>query len=305
MAITPVGFEGQVNEVSFAKMMNAVGGYGIIGTYAGTDFAITSVAGQRNVLVQGQPSTLWAPGVLVTMDADASPAAGASLNSSGFTRIDLVVMRVNWTTDACALMIVEGTGSSNPVAPTTYNKVPGTVFDVVLAEMTLPHNAGQYSAIRDRRVWLQDGLMVQPNGLVLPDSYPGRLLAEPNDGFLYLGGFGAERWTFEAVKDTSWVTVALAAPGGFTGSVKGRIRNKVARLQFNWTKTGGTITNTDFAVTLPAEWWPSGIDISDGVWAGNSPVRVYFSAGNGQMEFNNVTISPGNLLAGGFSYFVN
>ena len=304
MAITPVGFEGQVNEVSFAKISNALGGAGVVGTYNGTDFAVTSVAGQRNVLVQGQPSTLWAPGVLVTMDADASPAAGASTNTSGFSRIDLVVMRVNWTTDACALMIVEGTGSSSPTAPTNYNKVPGTVFDVVLAEMTLPHNAGQYQSIRDRRVWLQDGLMIQPDSGTLPEETTGRLVAQPDSGALVLAGAGG-RWIFNADRDTSWVTVAIDAPGGFSGSVKGRIRNKVARLQLNWTKIGGTATNADFSVTFPALWWPSGIDISDGVWAGNSPVRVYFSSSTGQMGFNNVTISPGNILAGGFNYFVN
>ena len=299
MAITPVGFEGQVNEAPFAKMTAALGGSGVVGTYNGTDFAATGVAGQRNVLVQGQPSTLWAPGVLVTMDADASPAAGASLNSSGFTRIDLVVMRVNWTTDACALMIVEGTGSSSPTAPTTYNKIPGTVFDVVLAEMTLPHNAGQYQSIRDRRVWLQDGVMAQPAGSTLPETDPGRLLTQPDTGRIILGGFGSERWTFRADSDTDWVTV-MGAPAGFTGSLKGRVRNGFVKLAFNWTKDAvGTGTGVDFSVSLPSGWWPApGVDITETIWAGSNPCRLYISAGTGSMGFNDVTMAAGQIITG-------
>jgi hypothetical protein len=94
MAITPVGFEGQVNEQPFAKMMSAVGGYGILGTVGGTNFAAARVAGSRTVTVQ--PGDLWAPGVHVTMDSVTTPTAVAA-NSTGSNRIDLLVMRVNWT----------------------------------------------------------------------------------------------------------------------------------------------------------------------------------------------------------------
>ena len=301
MAITPVGFTGTVTEVDFAKMMNAVGGYGILGTYNGTDFSVTRVAGSRTVLVQGQPSDLWAPGVLVTMDADASPTASAA-NTSSNPRIDLLVMRVNWSTHACALTIIPGTPLANPEPP-AYNRTPGEVFDVPLAEMTLLPSGADYLAanIRDRRVWLQDGVMAQPDDRVLPDTFPGRLVALPDDGRLIMGGFGQERHTIQPDSDTGWVTVPITAPPGFGGSVKGRIRNGMTKLAFNWTKTGtgtgGTITFGN--VFLPNGWRPGGgVDIVETLWAGANPCRLYISADDGEMGFNNVNMAAGQIIQG-------
>jgi len=305
MAINPVGFVGTVTEVEYSKMMNAVGGHGVIGTFGGTSLAASRVPGSRAMAIQA--GACWAPGVYVEMDATTNSPSSAA-NTSGLPRIDLVVMRINWTTHAAALINIAGTPSSSPQPP-AYNQTPGVVYDVPLCQGLLPHSAADYSettiAQGDRRTWLVDGLLAQTDGSVLPTNAQGRLVSLPEDGKLLLGGFGSERWTFTADKDSGWETVSLVAPGGFSGSVKGRILNKVASLQFNWQKTGGSISNTDFTVQFPTAWWPSGIDISRGVWAGNTPARVYFSAINGQMEFNNVTISTGNILGGGFTYFVN
>jgi len=294
MAITPVGFEGQVNEQPFAKMMNAVGGYGIRGTVGGTNFAAARVAGSRTVTVQ--PGELWAPGVLVTMDSVTTPTAVAA-NSTGANRIDLLVMRVNWTTDTCSLMILVG-GATAP----SYNLNPGVTYDVPLYELVLASGAADYTAVNvaagDIRVWIVDGLPAI-NGDKLPDTFPGRLWTKPFDGEVILGGFGSETWKFKADSDTGWYD-ALPAPAGFSGTMKARVRNGMVKVAFNWTKVGtGTGTNVDFSVTLPSALWPGGsVDVTETIWAGSSPCRLYVSAGTGSMGFNDVTMAAGQIITG-------
>jgi hypothetical protein len=300
MAIDPVGFVGTVSETEFSKIMGAVGGHGVIGGYGGSSLAATRVPGARNMLIQ--PGECFAPGVHVTMDAAASAAAAAPANTSGLPRIDLMVMRINWTTHAAALILIAGTPSSSPEPP-AYNQSPGVVFDVPLCQGVLPHSAADYSATTiaqgDRRVWLVDGLLAQTADSVAPTAFPGRLVTSPDNGKILLGGFGSERWTFRADSDTGWYD-ALTAPAGFGGTMKARIRNGMVKVAFNWTKlVTGTGTDVDFSVTLPSALWPGGgVDITETIWAGSSPCRLYISAGTGSMGFNDVTMAAGQIISG-------
>lgn len=298
MAIIPVGFEGQVNEQPFAKMMNAVGGYGILGTVGGTNFAAARVAGSRTVTVQ--PGTIWAPGVLVTVDAVTTPTAVAT-NSSGSNRIDMLVMRVNWTTDTCALMILVG-GTSPP----SYNLNPGTLYDIPLYKLVLPPGAGEYTdaniAAGDIRTWLVDGNTAIA-GDTLPDTFPGRLWMKPFDGEMLLGGFGSETSTFKAEKVTG-VSTIMGAPSGFTGVVRGWQLNGIAEVEFSWTRTAGTITNLDIDTgPFPAGWRPK-YEINRQLFAINTAIRVGIPSDGGLFRLNNVTISNGNNITGGFTYIV-
>lgn len=297
MAITAKGFTGSVDQVEFAGMMSAVGGHGVLGGYAGTDFLVSRVAGSRTVLVQGQPSRCWVPGVLVTMDADAQPAAAAA-NSSGVPRIDTVVMRVDWSAKTATLTIVTGTPNANPQPP-TLNANPGVLFDIPFADMTLLSGGTDYATanIRDRRVWLQDGTMVTQDDNLLPSTFPGRLVYLPDSERLILGGPGQERATFQAQSDTGWTNV-LPAPAGFTGTLDGRKQNGRTDLDFRWVKSGtGTGTGVEFQVTLPDGWRPGGRDVVKQVWASLNPVRVYIGS-SGVMTFYNVTLQPGQSLSG-------
>jgi len=301
MAIDPVGFVGTVSETEFSKIMGAVGGHGVIGGYGGTSLAATRVAGARNMLIQ--PGECFVPGVHVTMDAAASAAAAAPANTSGLPRIDLMVMRINWTTHAAALILIAGTPGSSPEPP-AYNQSPGVVFDVPLCQGVLPHSAADYSATTiaqgDRRVWLVDGLFAQADGSVAPPNYPGRMVTSPDNGKILLGGFGDEKWTFKAETDSGFYD-ALTAPAGFGGTMKARVRNGEVEVAFNWTKlVTGTGTNVDFSVLLPYDLWPGGgVDITREVWAGSNICRVYISSSTGSMGFNDVTMAAGQILTGG------
>jgi hypothetical protein len=302
MAITAFGFPGSVQEVEFAKMMSAVAGHGLVGTYNGTQFSASRVPGARSMSIQA--GACWAPGVYVEMDATTtSPAAAA--NTSGLPRIDLVVMRVNWSTHAAALINIAGTPNSNPQPP-AFNRQPGVVFDIPLRQAVLPSGDADYTADAiskgDRRYWLKDGVMTQvASSAILPFLNPGALIVHPETGDISVGG-NSTYFTVKASTDTGWSTLSTPAPGGFTGTIKGRKRDGMAMLKITWTKTGGSISNTDFAVAVPDGWFPDGEDINPGVWAANSPVRVYFGA-NGTLNFNNVTIATGNVLQGTFPYF--
>jgi hypothetical protein len=304
MAFNPKGFTGTVNDVEYAKIIGPNGEHGITGDYLGTGFAASSISGVRQMLVQ--PGTLAAPGVIGELtSATVSPVANPLPGGSN-SRIDLLVAAFNWTSKTVILDILEGAVSSSPVPPAPIQN-PGSLFHVPIAQGLLtPTSSGAYATvnIKVRRYWVEGGKFVLPSTTQLPPAAAGAVAIRPDSHQLLVCN-GPSWDTYKAEDDSGWETVSLAAPGGFTGSVKGRIKNGLATLQFNWTKAGGTITNTDFTVAFPSKWWPSGIDISRGVFAANSPVRVYFSQGNGQMTFNNVTISPGNILGGGFTYFVN
>lgn len=301
MAINSKGFTGSVDQAEWAKMMTAASGAGLTTTFAGTGFSAALSAGARTMVVQ--PGELWANGVRVVMDAAATTTA-SSANASGLPRIDLLVMRVNWSTMASALVVIEGTPAGSPQAP-TFSKVPGSVVDIPLYEARLNSGGTAYvsGSLFSRRYWVQDGLYVVPVGTRLPDMPPGRLVVQPGDeGGLLVGSTdSAVPMEFKRWRDTGWLTVGVAAPAGFGGSVKGRIVNGFVQLQFNWTKvTTGTGTNAKFSSDpLPVGWRPGGgVDISAVINAGDNHCRVYISSATGSMQFGPLTMSAGQILNG-------
>lgn len=299
MTITAAGFPGTVTEVEFATMMSGLANYGIIGGYLDNSFAASRVVGSRTVNVQ--PGVAWAPGVLVEMDAVAQPAAAPN-NATGSTRIDLLVMRVNWTTHAAALAII--TGGSATIPP-SFNSVPGTVFDVPLCELPLAPGASDYSTANiangDRRVWLIDGMMVQGSERQAPPLVSGRMLYNPNEGRLAIGG-QSQYFYHSADRDSGWVDAGFATPGGFGGSVKVRLLNQLCCLQFNWTKVGGTSANgAEFDRVIPVGLQSGGIQISTVLLAHNTPFPVAVDETN--IHFGPMPpIATGQQLRGYLSY---
>lgn len=302
MAIISRGFTGSVDQTEWAKMMTAASGSGLLGAFQGTGFN-AAASGTRQLTIQ--PGELWANGVHVNMDAAAATTSSAA-NSSGLPRIDLIVMRVNWGTGASALTVIPGTPAGTPSAP-TFNKNPGVVVDIPLWEARLNASATTYTNLQTRRYWVQDGLYVVPVDTTLPDMPAGRLAVLPRDegGILVGRGDGTAPDEVRTWRDSGWLDVGIAAPGGFGGSVKGRIANGVVELMFNWTKlstsTGSNVTFS--SAPLPIGWRPGGIDISRVINAGDNHCRVYISASTGAMQFGPLTMAAGQILNGGFQYF--
>jgi hypothetical protein len=191
----------------------------------------------------------------------------------------------------------------------SYNLNPGVTYEVPLYELVLASGAAEYTAANvaagDIRVWVVDGMPALA-GSKLPDLFPGRLWTKPFEGKLILGGFGSESWTFTADDQTGVLTALAGAPPGFQGEVKGWQKDGIAELEFSWTRTatGGTITNVDVDTgPLPVGWRPKAT-INRLLFAANLPIRASFPSGNSFFRMNNVTISPGNVISGGFTYVI-
>jgi hypothetical protein len=90
----------------------------------------------------------WIAGVYYENDAEIILAVTA--NSSGSTRLDRIVVRVNWTTNTCALLVVAGTpGAGTAPAPTN----TATTWDLNLGYVTVVNGAATIAAadVKDER----------------------------------------------------------------------------------------------------------------------------------------------------------
>lgn len=288
MSITAKGFTGSVGQSDMAKILAAGASWGILGTYFNTYFNTTRVAGSRTVNVAA--GDLWGPGVFVSSSATAQPAA-SSANITGSPRIDMLVMRLDWTTNpgTATLMIVEGGG-----APPTLWAMPGTKVDIPLYQLTLQSGASDYATagIADTRVWLVDGQMVQPSGAVDPKAAPGRVLYQPDTGLLQIGASIAGRFQYKPWSDTGLVDVAVTVPAGFSGQSKGRKLNGVTTLSIQWTRTAGSATGVTLDSGFPDGWQPADVDHTIAGWQDNTPVRVI------AYRNRNLTVGPINTSVG-------
>lgn len=309
MAITAFGFPGTVQEVEFAKMMTAVGGHGLIGTFGGSQFGASRVPGARSMSLQA--GVCWAPGILVVMDATTTSPASAA-NTSGLPRIDVIAMRVDWSAHTATLVNVPGTPNSSPQPPaftntsTTLWNQPGVKFDIPLRQAVLPSGDADYTATAisqgDRRVWLQDGRMLQSGTAVGAESLPGRLIIQPDSGRITYGASPSGTWTVEPERDTGWD--AIVSPyGGFTGSTWGRIKNGMATITFPWTKGSNPITSTDIAFNLPSAYIP-GFDITGVLFAGSpkAPILLTMHSGSPLLTMDSVTLNAGGAIRGSITY---
>ena len=67
-------------------------------------------------------------------DADITVAIPDNSDGSGFDRIDLLVLRLNTTTQTITPTLIEGTPAGVPVAPSPVRS--GAIYDIILAEVT-------------------------------------------------------------------------------------------------------------------------------------------------------------------------
>lgn len=297
MAFNGVGFEGTVGEAEFADMLGAVGEHGIMGTFNGSAFSATRVAGARQMLIVA--GKCYAPGVRGELTVDTATTA-SSANSSGNPRIDLVVARFNWSANTVTLVTLEGTPAANP-SPPAMTQTPGTTFDVPIRQSVLASGAGEYTvadvAAGDRRHWVVAGKIVVPSTralTLLPAARAG--LTVQRGGELLLGN-GSGWDTYKEHADTG--VVETTAISGFTGLTRHRILNGYASVWLNWTKSGSNLVGTDVTGwTVPPV--PSNTVYGD-VWrSGPTPYRLAFTPNvtNSIGTISNLTINPGETITG-------
>lgn len=155
---TSVGYTGTVDQVAEAKRFG--GGGAAFRAASASDWALT-VDASTNLTVDIAAGTGQAFGVRDTTTAAATVTAAA--NSSGSTRLDVIVATFNWAaaTPNTSFGIVQGTTSlpavntgGSPVAG-QINRIPGVQYDAVLGVLEVRNGVGLLATgdLYDSRTW--------------------------------------------------------------------------------------------------------------------------------------------------------
>lgn len=163
---TSVGYTGTVDQVAEAQRFAAATGVPFKAASA-NDWAVTAYSG-ANRTVQIAAGSGVCCGVKDTTSAAATLTVAA--NTSGSTRLDVVVATFNWAagTPVTSFAVIQGTTSlpaintGGSVVSTSVNRIPGVQYDAVLAVISVPNNAGVLSSsnVLDRRLYGSNPLAV-------------------------------------------------------------------------------------------------------------------------------------------------
>lgn len=144
--------------------------YGFAGTINDLNFARLHALGSARAVVEN--STSWVPSVTATarqvsftagnvllpglrFETTGASVVANAVNSSGSTRLDLIVLRADWVAKTVTLTAI--TGSSSTVAPTPSRTLmaTGTVYDIPLVVCRTISGGGAYSGsdLFDVRLW--------------------------------------------------------------------------------------------------------------------------------------------------------
>ena len=161
MAITSVGYDGQVTEVQWAKMIDSVGSskYGVGGVNDWKVAAHPTIDKGVNV----PPGVGWGRGVYDVTD---STYAVACPGLASGTRWDLIVAKRNWngTGGATTFDVIAGTSVKQIPA---YTNDPGNVDYQPLALVQWTGGQTKPTAIVDLRAWVGPGGLVAKDEMVL------------------------------------------------------------------------------------------------------------------------------------------
>ncbi|MHA7210787.1 hypothetical protein [Arthrobacter sp. MDT1-65] len=193
MAFIDAGYDGTVDEVQFAKLLNR---YAVVGP---DDFKASAVAGADRTLSIANGTALG-PGSLNVGSAFAPIQFDAV--ASGTSRWDLVVLRRNWqpASGTTTLEIIKG--GATAVLPTR-NTNPGVLDDQPLYLQQV--NAGSTSLGQriDLRVWVGSG------GAEAADKLALTYLAQP--GAAVKIGWGLHRYELQGNGVWGWQEYSLQA----------------------------------------------------------------------------------------------
>jgi hypothetical protein len=146
MAFVDAGYDGTVDEVQFAKLLNR---YAVVGP---DDFKASNTTGDRMLSIAN--GTALGPGSL-NVGTAFSPIQFDAV-ASGTSRWDLVVLRRDWQPAAGNTSIVIIKGGATAVLPTR-NQNPGVIDDQPLYLQEVRAGSTSLGARIDLRVWLGAG----------------------------------------------------------------------------------------------------------------------------------------------------
>ena len=139
-----------VNDVQYESLMGSHVPSGVVGSPGSSSVIYTTGVGRTVAIRAGKYGIVggrtWYSGSSVEL-------VDLAANSSGSTRVDLVVLRLTRSTWNVRVAVVEGVPSGSPVAPSPTQTLGASgVFEVPLAQVEVPHgatsiNAGQITSV--------------------------------------------------------------------------------------------------------------------------------------------------------------
>ncbi|MFC4146620.1 hypothetical protein ACFO0M_10165 [Micromonospora mangrovi] len=193
-------------------------------------------------------------------------------NTSGSTRVDLVVLRLNRSTWSVTVQIVQGTpGAGAPAATRNPSTGSGTTYEIELATVTVANNVTTLagSTVTDKAWYLNEDGQILCESDRRPPHHPGRSAFEVDTGRWILSD--GTNWR-NAVDDSGVLAVPLLT--GFSATENNlQRRGGVCVLNLKVQRTNaafpaGAITKvanvpSGFAPTFPVQsavlWWSGGL----------------------------------------------
>jgi hypothetical protein len=220
---------------------------GVAGTYGSTAMQVYSPVSGLKVFVRAGNGLVRGVGCSLDTDYEIDFAA----NSSGQSRIDRVVLRMDPTAHTCLPGIVQGTAGAG-VAP-ALTQVVGGVWEIPLANVTIPASATTGTSIAtgaviDNRQYLPMPIrqFYSANGMPPTDGSFGGMAWDSTTGrpMTLRGG----TWQYVAVDevDSGWQNIGLPPSPYWTG---GACAYRVIGQRVHWEfrASGGTIVDVQIA----------------------------------------------------------
>lgn len=212
MALTCLPFDNTpaASEQQWSDMARLFTPDGIDGAPSGSAFRVTAGTG-LNVNIAAGPGAMIRG--MVAKDSVGS-SLGLPANNTSSPRIDLVVIRVNWSTNTAIYFAHEGTPAASPAIPTpTYT---GTIYDLPLAAVRV-ESTDTISSVLDRRQFLPLNGIVPCTSGGRPDPKGRPMLAYETDTKRTISTSGDGNWNVGMGTDLfSPIVYRSQSPGNFT-----------------------------------------------------------------------------------------
>lgn len=198
-----------VDDWQFERMAAAYSYDGLIGVPSDLPVIYADSSGMQAKIRSGCAG--YARGHYWVSDASATDTVPIGANSSGSTRIDLVVLQLDRSTWSVDVAVHAGTPGSPAPSPT--RDLDGTgVYEVPLAEVTVVNGASAISAANV----VNRGWYLTPTGLILctastrpPATFGRQIMQQDGSGYMAMPD-GTWKVTIE---DTGWIPLTPSGSG--------------------------------------------------------------------------------------------
>lgn len=193
-----------------------------------------------------QGTTAWSRGTVFETTSLTTVTVGP--NTSGSTRVDLLVLRLSRPSYVMDPFVIAGTPGAAAPLPVRDDNFDGSGnWDTPLAELTVLNGA---TSITAAQVKLR-GWYLSPDGVILctdttrPPSFMGRTIRETNTGRVLESNGSLWSVRFE---DTGWQAIPPGSGWSASGFCRARRHNGTTFLLLHFTRTGAALNAGDDSV---------------------------------------------------------